>query len=1242
MLAESSITFPSSSSSSLSPCPSSCLSYPQHNIHTVLRVSGQAGVSPISFLVDSGATISVIKRDVIHDRLAIKERPSTIAAVGANGLPIDIVGEADVPVSLGGGFSVSHTFAVVTESPVQCLLGSDFLTKHAAVIDYANQWLLLGKSRQFKIPLGVSKPHKTANVSILQDVCLQPRTTRIITGQLDRTFPPSQIGLVEPAHCNVKHFLSARSLSAVQNNDEVVIQVMNTRTAPVTLYRGTRLAAFTPQEHICVADVAPLGWEGKPPNTKHPPPLDIAKDNLSQNEVAQLQQLLQSFQHLFLEHTGQLGKASVVRHGIKTTASPIKQPIRRLPVALKKVVNTEVDKMLNDNVIRPSRSAWSSPVVLVKKKDQSWRFCIDFRKLNAVTVKDAYPLPRIDDTLDSLAGAKYFSTLDLASGYWQVELEETDKGKTAFSTPQGHFEFNVMPFGLTNAPATFQRLMECTLAGLTPEQCLVYLDDVIIFSTSFQEHLQRLEATFTRLEKTGLKLKLAKCHFAKAEVRYLGHIVSKEGVKPDRSKIQVVEDYPVPQSTRQLRQFLGLANYYRRFVWHYSDMAEPLHKLTRKSAKFVWSADCQKAFEALKRALTTAPVLAFPKFDRPFALHTDASGGAVGAVLSQEDKGQEHVVAYFSRQLSKAERNYATIEREALAVVTAVKEFYPYLYGHTFRLITDHNPLTTLTKLKDVGGRLARWIMYLQQFNYQFEYKPGSSHTNADALSRIPGGDTAQVNGILEELSAVDIRAKQQEDPELATTVKALMEGGRVPRPYTKQENRLVIRDGVLFRRTQLTARGPTVYQLVLPRSLQHLALRQLHDNSGHFGLKKTQRKVQERVYWPSYLSDVASWVRECSICQRRNPSNCEKAPLIPISTSWPFEKVSWDIMGPLPVTSRGNRYILIVTDLFTKWVEAFPLKETSAGTLANILVDEVVSRYGVPTSIHSDQGKNICGDVTQALCDILGIRRTRTSAYHPQGNGQVERFNRTIEAILAKLVQEDQENWDNNIATALFAYRSAVHEATGFTPFALNFGRTPTLPLDVMLGSPTTQAPKSCRLPAFLSTKRQKMRAMFDMARKNSRTAQSRQKQIYDKTSREKPLQIGDRVWLYVPAVKVGSTKKLASLWRGPYTVIDKTSPVNYVIQLIGGRQQKTVHANRLKLCHGSPEAHDQWDTHVPVPYYDASATTTTTGGGSTDATVDLTGEAPPSSVEPRCLGDNRPQRTRRPPERFGDLIPH
>lgn len=418
-----------------------------------------------------------------------------------------------------------------------------------------------------------------------------------------------------------------------------------------------------------------------------------------------------------------MGRTSVTRHSIRTYGPPVREPLRRIPHSLQDTVSSEIKKMLDQGVIRESSSPWSSAVVMARKKDGTWRFCIDYRKLNSQTQKDAYPLPRIDETLESLVGSKYFSTLDLASGYWQVEVEEGDREKTAFSTRDGHYEFNVMPFGLTNAPATFQRLMQCVLSGLTYEQCLIYLDDIIVFGTSFHQHLERLRTVFQHLEKAGMKLKPRKCHFAKCEVRYLGHIISREGIQADPEKIQAMISYPVPKDVKELRQFLGLTNYYRRFIKHYSNIAEPLHKLTRKSAGgYKWSADCQAAFETLKSRLTNPPILAYPDFNHQFTVATDASGTALGAVLCQVADSKERVIAYWSRQLNKAERNYSTAEREALAVVCAVKEFFPYLYGRRFTLLTDHNPLMSLRGLSEVGGRLTHWVLFLQQFDMTVQY----------------------------------------------------------------------------------------------------------------------------------------------------------------------------------------------------------------------------------------------------------------------------------------------------------------------------------------------------------------------------------------------------------------------------------------------------------------------------------------------------------------------------------------
>ena len=550
---------------------------------------------------------------------------------------------------------------------------------------------------------------------------------------------------------------------------------------------------------------------------------------------------------------------------------------------------------------------------MVKKRDNTWRFCIDYRKLNAVTHQDTYPFPRIDETLDSLSGSTYFTTLDLAAGYWQVGIEECDKEKTAFSTRRGHYEFNVMPFGLTNAPATFQRLMECVLAGLTGEQCLIYLDDIIVFSSTFEEHLQRPANVFIALRKAGLKLKPSKCFFAQKEVHYLGHVVSAAGVSPDPAKVEVVSSYPVPTNVKELRQFLGLANYYRRFVPDFSKIAKPLHKLLRKGNTYSWYTACQEAFTELKYRLTTPPILAYPDFKLPFLLYTDASDFALGAVLSQVQDGKERVICYWSRQLTKPERGYSTTEREALAAVSSVKEFYPYLYGSSFRLITDHNPLTSLKGLKDVGGRLTRWMLFLQQFSFQFEYKPGKSLGNVDALSRV----ASIIPGCSSTIESIG--DAQLQDEQLLPIVKALSDGTSLPSKVAPGLRQAFLHNGVLYCQFRRCAMSPSTAQLIVPNSMKDDVLNQLHNQAGHLGIHKTTEKIKERFYWPGYEQDIENWVRAYQLCQKRNPPQpTPQAPMGTISTRYPFEKISWDIMGPLPISSKGHKYILVITDLFS------------------------------------------------------------------------------------------------------------------------------------------------------------------------------------------------------------------------------------------------------------------------------------------------------------------------------------
>jgi len=460
----------------------------------------------------------------------------------------------------------------------------------------------------------------------------------------------------------------------------------------------------------------------------------------SENDRYLLRQVLRRNADIFATTSTDLGSTNVATHSINTGDSPpIKQAPRRVALHRQQIVKQEVEKMLEKEIIEPGDGPWSSPIVLAKKKDGTLRFCIDYRKLNDVTLKDAYPLPRIEDNLDTLSGSSWFSTLDLISGFWQVEMDDESRLKTAFSVGHGGlYQFRRMPFGLCNAPATFQRLMEKVLAGLQWQIAVLYIDDIVVFGSSVAEHLERLETIFSRLRKAGLKLKPSKCTLLKRKVDFLGHTVSARGVEADPTKISKVKDWPQPKNVSEVRSFIGLCAYYRRFVKGFSDVCKPLYHLTEKGVAFHWGDEQDKAFKALKMHLTTAPILAFPNEKDEFILDTDASGVGIGAVLSQVQNGEERVIAYGSRVLSKPERNYCVTRRELLAIVVFVKMFHHYLVGSHFTLRTDHAALYWLFGTKNLEGQPARWVERLGCYDMTIQHRPGKKHGNADALSRCP------------------------------------------------------------------------------------------------------------------------------------------------------------------------------------------------------------------------------------------------------------------------------------------------------------------------------------------------------------------------------------------------------------------------------------------------------------------------------------------------------------------------
>ncbi|KMQ86489.1 krab-a domain-containing protein [Lasius niger] len=862
----------------------------------------------------------------------------------------------------------------------------------------------------------------------------------------------------------------------------------------------------------------------------------------------------------------------------------------------------EVDKIMEEmkteRIIEESQSPWVSPAVMIKKKDGTLRFCIDYRRLNAITVKDSYPLPRIDDILDQLSGNSWFSTLDLKSGYWQVKVRPSDKEKTAFSIGKGLWQFTVMPFGLCNAPATFERLMEKVLHGIISKKCLVYLDDIIIFGKDFIEMFKNLEEVFLRLQKANLKINPKKCLLLQRNVKYLGHVVSEQGITTDPEKITAVKDWPIPHTKKQLRSFLGFCSYYRKFVRGFSSIAKPLFALTENQIKFIWNDECNSAFEKLKLMLSSSPVLSFPKGEGQFILDTDASNIGIGAVLSQIQGEKEMVIAYFSRVLSKTERNYCVTRRELLAIIDAIKFFRHYLLGRRFLIRTDHISLKWLMSFKDLEGQLARWLERLQEYDFEVQHRKGESHKNADGLSRrlcetfgceycakVEGRNNSKNEKIVARLilqgeNLSEWQKDQEEDPNIAIIIQGKREGTRPPRSdlatrdisaqiYWTYWDALVLQNGILYKKWEAPNLKSSFLQLIVPRKRVKEILEEVHDSpsGGHFGVNKTLEKVRKRFYWATYKQDIENWCKSCKVCvSKKGPTGKGKSPMQIYNVGNPFERIQMDILGPLPITSSGNKYLIVIIDCFTKWVEAFPLKNIRAKTVAEIFINEFVSRHGVPLEVHTDQGKNFESKLFAELMELLGIRKTRTTPLHPQSDGQVERQHQTIINYLAKYISQNQKDWDRWIPMFLLAYRSSKHETTGMTPAELYFARDLRLPVDLLRGNlPKSKEEESSSIENFASTLREKLDEIHSEVKEKMDIKSSRVKSWYDRGVRKILFQEGERVWFYNPRRVKGKAPKLQSNWEGPFSILKKFNDVVYCIQKTPRHRKKVVHADRL-----------------------------------------------------------------------------
>lgn len=1029
--------------------------------------------------------------------------------------------------------------------------------------------------------------------------------------------------------------------SSDMNVDSFKLLVCNDTSRDITIPVGTVIAKVFPTDTVIVAQGVQTGHKRLDPKI-----FKFGDSPVPANWKARLREKLSERGMVFSVTEWDVGRAKDVKHTIRLNdCRPFRERSRRIAPADIDDVRRHLKDLLAAGIITESRSPYASPIVIARKKNGAIRMCIDYRTLNARTIPDQYTTPRIEDALDCLSGSKWFSVLDLRSGYYQIEMAEEDKEKTAFICPLGFYQFERMPQGVTGAPATFQRLMEKAVGDMNLLQVIVYLDDIIVFGRTLEEHEERLLKVLDRLQEYGLKVSIDKCQFCQPKVNYVGHVVSAAGVSPDPEKVKAVINWKMPIDLKSLRSFLGFCGFYRRFIKNYSAIVRPLTELTKgyppakgqrqmapnrkyyqESEPFGerWDKACTDAFHHIIHCLTHAPVLAYADPIKPYILHVDASLSGLGAVLNQEYPEGLRPVAYASRKLSTAERHYPIHQLEFLALKWAiVDKFHDYLYGAKFTVKTDNNPLTYVLTSAKLNATGHRWLAALATYDFDLQYKPGRHNIDADILSRYPMStdvpaewidiprsgvkaicqlaDTTSAAescrrlvdqlGIPSEsipyayvcpiqlelehktqLSNLDLQVAQEQDSIIGPVRQEVKKGKAItatknstlPESLLRQQgDKLVIRHNLLYRVIKSPC-GKEIQQLVLPKEYRFQVLHSLHDESGHLGIEKTTELCRNRFYWPRMSTEVEQYVKNCGRCIARKTLPQRSAYLNHITSSGPMDLICIDFLSIEP-DSKGICNVLVMTDHFTRYAQAYPAKDQKALTVAKILVEKFFVHYGLPARIHSDQGRDFESKLIKELLGILGIRKSRTSPYHPQGDPQPERFNRTLLSMLGTLDPGKKSKWSQSISQLVHVYNCTKNETTGYSPYYLLFGREARLPVDIQFGT-SSEGESGLKHHQYVEGVKKDLQHAYQLAMENSLKTQQRNKRLYDRRVKHQILEKGDRV--LIKNLALTGKHKLMDRWNSlPYIVQEKLPnlPVYRLKPEAGTGGIRTLHRDHL-----------------------------------------------------------------------------
>lgn len=1075
-------------------------------------------------LIDTGAYVSVVNHQIVveHGWLVKKSKMQLIHAAGDQ---LDCLGEAELEIEIGIGaksMTTSYKFLVVKNLCTPVLMGLELMRNLKLSIDL-----------QRKVPLAFQKGVFKKGLRLVETIEVPARHAMLVKVEVNTS---ANIVATLPFHFD-NSIMVANSVDKVKNA-QVTALLINMDTWAVRIKKGQIIASFQALNEKGqqldvwgINNVLPLG-DGS----------NYVKvgDSLNTTELEQLQTVMLENMEAFATD-GRIGFTDLIEHKIilEKDAKPFREKARRHPQAHLKEATRQVKEMLQQGIIEKSESPWCSEYVMVKKKTNDWRLCVDFRKLNSLTKKDSYPLPNIEECLEQLSSNMYFSQMDFASGYWQLPMAEESKELTAFRAAGEVYQFKRLPFGLTNAPATFQRLINALFAGMKGMSPQVFLDDICLATKTWPEHLTLLDRVFKVIIKAGLKLKGSKCLFGSERITFLGHEISKEGLKPDGNKVKAIKELPSPIDVSGVRRVVGAFGYYRKFIPKFAEWTEPLVALTRKNRRFDWAKEQQDAFDKLKEELANCVTLTHLNDKDPVILKTDASLIGVAGILIQQQTDGLRIVACVSRHLTPAEKNYSPMELEALAVIYSLKKFRHFLLGRHVKIITDHVALKVLNSRTTRNARVERWALALSEYDYEILYQRGKLHEDVDCLSRSPVSEERIANTMVTVVPLdVDGWLNAYDDEE-SQNFYELAE---------KEVNEFQIKGHLIYNQQRFYVPGSKRQELIKESHSSNLA--------AHDGLEGTKFRMRN-FWWPDMDRMIEEYVRSCDECQRRKVQRRRPAGLMqPHESFQPMEVVAFDYLGPLPETLNKKKFVILAIDHFSRFVDAKAVKDQVAERFVRYFA-EYCGRFGVPKIMVSDNARQFDNKCLDAIREQFGTTHQISPAGHSQGNAICERAIQSLSDKLATIVNNSNSrlDWDLALPMVMFSMNSKIHSATGYAPFELIYGR-PAPMVQTNMRQQVTQYDLHAQV---IRDAINKMRAN---AIASSSDAHSRSKVRYDNGRRDEKFSLNELVLIPVKS----RSRKLGPKFEGPFKVIDIDKDIYLLENMSNPKDKRRRHSSRLK----------------------------------------------------------------------------